>query len=138
MSETHFTRADWRPSKRRKHTPRVAPYAGQKKAPAAFLAAAVATQFGKGRQPLCRYCRKIALKDLPVCAAHGGAGAKGKQKQWAKSNRGRNMVDLQPAAPDLAAMPVYRTARADDKARLIQAWQTETWLSTLRAILLTV
>lgn len=70
-----FTKADWRPGKRRASYPRKRAWGGAKVAPAAFVAMARLVGFGseaaKARQ--CRHCRRPAMRGLPVCREHGGA-----------------------------------------------------------------
>jgi len=69
-----FTRADWRPGAKGKRRPRKRDYGGQKRAPAAFLEAAKAFQIGSAGAPrACRYCKRLALRGVAVCAFHGGA-----------------------------------------------------------------
>jgi hypothetical protein len=82
MSETNFTRADWRPGKRRRTYVRVKPYGGRKEAPPAFLAAvklhAIGAPLDKRarcagkRRDGCR-CGMIALNGSTFCRRHGGA-----------------------------------------------------------------
>jgi hypothetical protein len=72
MSETQFTREDWRPSRKRASKPRLKPGGGQKKAPAAFLAAAAKSGFQSGKTPRCPHCRRFALKGVGFCRWHAG------------------------------------------------------------------
>jgi hypothetical protein len=80
MTETHFSRHEWRPGKRRRTVPRVKPYAGQKVAPPAFLAAARLNGFGVGKRRQCiaparstgRRCTHAAMNGSNRCHQHGG------------------------------------------------------------------
>jgi hypothetical protein len=76
MSDTQFTRADWRPGKRRRSVPRVKPYGGQKVAGPKFLAMSRLVGFGKGPQRRCALerCNGWAMKGVSTCWHHGGAG----------------------------------------------------------------
>jgi hypothetical protein len=76
MSDTQFTKLDWRPSKKRASVPRKRDWGGQKRAPAAFLAMAPFVGFGKGPQARCcvARCNAFAMKGAPSCRKHGGAG----------------------------------------------------------------
>jgi hypothetical protein len=81
LSETQFTKIDWRPGKRRRTQPRVQHYAGQKEANPGFIAAGwlfglhtptakrcTATARSTGRK-----CRRVAVTGSNVCMVHGGA-----------------------------------------------------------------
>jgi hypothetical protein len=73
MSETQFTRLDWRPSRKRASRPRSLPWGGQKQAPAAFLAAARASGFGTpGNDTRCAHCRRFAMRESGLCRFHNG------------------------------------------------------------------
>jgi DnaJ-class molecular chaperone len=77
MSETQFTRADWRPGKRRRSTPRVKPWGGAKVAGVAFLAMSGSRAgFGSGKHRRCAlaHCNGWAMKGVSTCHKHGGAG----------------------------------------------------------------
>jgi len=82
MSETQFSKADWRPSKKRATYGRVRAWGGQKQAPLAFLAAAKLAGLNTNRAMRCsriavstgRPCRRVAMKGTTLCLSHGGAG----------------------------------------------------------------
>jgi hypothetical protein len=81
VSETQFTRLDWRPGKRRRTKPRVRDYPGQKEAPIGLLAAAKLVGLHTNRAARCtatarstaRTCRRVAVSGANVCMVHGGA-----------------------------------------------------------------
>jgi hypothetical protein len=145
----HFTKADWRPGKRRKRIKRVKPWGGRKTAPAAFLEAAKATWFKKGYEGsrVCSAikrngepCGRLALRGLKVCGAHGGwsqcarlgvlvkTGKKQAiQAQRAAAIEGRS--DAPPAA--LARLPVYQGADQRMRMKLILAYGTTAWTPLL-------
>jgi hypothetical protein len=83
MSETHFSRCEWRAGARRKTQPRVHDYGGQKQAPVAFLAAARFAGLGTPTAKRCKRiavstgkpCRHPAMKGSDYCLSHGGAAA---------------------------------------------------------------
>jgi hypothetical protein len=82
MSSTQFTKADWRPGKRRRTVPRVRDYPGQKVAPAAFLAAGRFVGLHTPTAKRCsriavstgKPCRHVAMKGTTLCLQHGGGG----------------------------------------------------------------
>jgi hypothetical protein len=82
MSEAQFTKADWRPSKKRATYVRKRAWGGQKQAPPAFLAAAKSAGLNTNRAMRCsriavstgRRCRRVAMKGTTLCLSHGGAG----------------------------------------------------------------
>jgi hypothetical protein len=71
MSETQFSRLDWRPSIKRASSPRKRDWGGQKKAPIAFLAAAAKNGFAFNL-PRCKHCRRFAMKGTGLCRHHSG------------------------------------------------------------------
>lgn len=83
MSDTQFTALDWRPSRKRATYPRQRAWGGQKEAPAAFLAAARLT--GLAHLPRCDHCRRVAMRGLNVCRAHGGGKIASQSRPYAKS-----------------------------------------------------
>ena len=85
MSETQFTRADWRPSRKRASHPRVRAYGGQKKAPAAFLAAGKLYGLAKARK--CAHCGRVALRETSVCRFHGGGKVASLKRPYVKRPR---------------------------------------------------
>lgn len=72
MSETQFTRADWRPGKRRRSQPRVRNWGGRKQAPPAWLAAMAQSGFDSGLTPRCAHCGRFAFKGTNLCRFHNG------------------------------------------------------------------
>jgi len=82
MSETQFTKADWRPSKKRVTYVRERAWGGQKQAPLAFLAAAKFAGLNTNCSLRCsriaistgRPCCRVAMKGTTLCLSHGGAG----------------------------------------------------------------
>lgn len=95
MSETHFTRLDWRPGKRRKTQPRKQPYAGQKVASPGFLASRALTGLHTMTARRCaakRFtdglpCGQPAMKESPFCYMHGGAARAAKVRPYAPTQR---------------------------------------------------
>jgi hypothetical protein len=85
MSETQFSKSDWRPSKKRASYPRQHAWAGQKVAPPAFLAAAKLNGFGKGKQRRCSQCRGWALRESIACRLHGGASVAAKKRPYIRT-----------------------------------------------------
>ncbi len=81
MSETHFSRLDWRAGARRKTTPRVRSHGGQKVAPVGLVAARKFVGFDTLTAKRCtakarstgRKCRRVAVTGANVCMVHGGA-----------------------------------------------------------------
>jgi hypothetical protein len=81
MSESQFSRLDWRAGKRRRTQPRVHDYAGQKVAPIGLIAAAKFVGLHTDRAARCtatagstgRKCRRVAVTGANVCMVHGGA-----------------------------------------------------------------
>ena len=73
MSSDQFTRLDWRPSTRRASYPRVRAHGGRKTAPAALLAYCAPPGVFAPGAPRCAHCKRVAMRDLPVCRQHGGA-----------------------------------------------------------------
>ena len=85
MSDTHFTALDWRPSRKRASYPRVRAHGGQKKAPAAFLAAAKRTGLAHVRK--CAHCGRVAMREATVCRWHGGGKIASLKRPYVKSAR---------------------------------------------------
>jgi hypothetical protein len=94
-SDAQFTRLDWRPTVRRATYPRVRDWGGQKKANPLFLAhRAKPGAFGQPGLPKCRHCAQPAMRGLPVCKWHGGAGVTATRRPYARawqSSYGRNV-----------------------------------------------
>jgi hypothetical protein len=70
MSDEQFTRADWRPGKRRRSSPRVRDWGGRKSLPAALLGLGPTHGFGRGPQKRCKHCRRFAFKASGLCRHH--------------------------------------------------------------------
>jgi hypothetical protein len=83
MSETQFTKFDWRPGKRRRTYPRARDYPGQKEAPPGLLAAGRFVGLHTPTAKRClriaastgKPCRHVAMKGSNLCLSHGGAAA---------------------------------------------------------------
>ena len=99
LSETQFTKLDWRPGKRRRTQPRVQAYGGQKTAPPGLLAAAklvglhtftakrcTATALSTGRT-----CRRVAVTGANVCMGHGGALALKRNRPYVATRHGQRI-----------------------------------------------
>jgi hypothetical protein len=152
MSGDFFTRATWRPSKRRKMQKRIKPWGGCKTAPAAFLEAGKRTQIQPGfaNRRVCTAekraggrCGNLALSGLTVCGCHGGYGIWAKQGKLQptgksaaiKAGRAAMVEDRVKAAPyELSRLKTYQNADQRDRMRMIQAWQTPSWTSLIRQI----
>jgi hypothetical protein len=72
MSDEQFTRADWRPGKRRRSTPRVRDWGGRKQLSDGLRACGATHGFGSGKQKRCKHCKRFAYKDTGLCGHHGG------------------------------------------------------------------
>jgi hypothetical protein len=83
LSETQFSKAGWRPGKRRRTQPRQRCYGGQKEAPLWLLAAGRLVGLHTDRAARCtriaastgKRCRHVAMKGSNLCLSHGGAVA---------------------------------------------------------------
>jgi hypothetical protein len=90
MSETQFTKLDWRPGKRRRTQPRVRCYGGQKEAPAGLIAARKFVGLGTPAARRCKRiaastgkpCRHPAMRGSDYCLSHGGAAAASRQRPY--------------------------------------------------------
>ena len=99
MSETQFSRADWRPGGRRKTVPRVRDYGGQKQAPIAFLVAGKFAGLHTNRAKRCtgialstgRTCRRVAMKGTDFCLLHGGALAAKRIRPYVWTGHGQRI-----------------------------------------------
>jgi hypothetical protein len=145
-----FTRATWRPGKKRRMYKRVKPYGGQIAAPAAFLEAGQRNAFKPGRPGyrICSAtkrdgspCGMLALKGLKVCGAHGGFSILARQGRLQptgrtaalKATRANAVEGNAPRAPtDLINLPVYRQANQWTRIRLARAWGTPGWMAMVR------
>lgn len=107
MSETHFTKLDWRPGKRRRTYPRVRSYGGQKEAPLAFLVMAQFVGLNTKRAARCtriarrtgRRCKLPAMKGCTLCLCHGGAGIAAKKRPYVRTKRGQRKQAGQALTP---------------------------------------
>ena len=99
LSETQFSRADWRPGRRRKTVPRVRDYGGQKQAPIAFLVAGKFAGLHTNRAKRCtgialstgRTCRRVAMKGTDFCLLHGGALAAKRIRPYVWTGHGQRI-----------------------------------------------
>jgi hypothetical protein len=100
LSETHFDRSDWRPGARRKTTPRIHCYAGQKVAPLQLLTAGrlagLHTNTAKRCKALAnstgRVCKRVAVTGADVCMVHGGALALKRNRPYAATGHGQRIM----------------------------------------------
>jgi hypothetical protein len=145
-----FTRATWRPSKKRRLRKRTKPWGGRKTAPIAFLAAAKLHQFKPGRpgHRVCSAtqrngspCTRLALKGMHVCEAHGGCGLLAIQGKLQPTGRAKARIATQPPACkdqpppyELTNLPIYRQANQWTRIRLARAFNTPAWFSLIRQI----
>lgn len=89
MSETHFSKLDWRPGKRRATYPRVRDWGGQKTAPDAFLEAGRRYGFGQpGNDRRCLHCRRFCVREASVCRMHAGAAIASKRRPFVPGQKG--------------------------------------------------
>jgi hypothetical protein len=116
MSETQFSRLDWRPGKRRRTQPRVHCYCGQKEAPIGLiiarrlvglhtLTAARCTAIARSTG---RTCRRVALKDTGLCLSHSGALIARKLRPYVATAAGQRalaMRALGESRPDRQKRP---------------------------------
>jgi hypothetical protein len=100
LSESQFTKLDWRPGKRRRTQPRVRDYGGQKEAPLWLLAAGKLVGLHTNRAARCtatalstgRKCRRIAVTGANVCMVHGGALALKRNRPYAATRHGQRIM----------------------------------------------
>jgi hypothetical protein len=100
MSETQFTKLDWRPGKRRRTQPRVRDYPGQKVAPVGLIAARKFVGFDTPTAKRCtatarstgRKCRRVAVTGANVCMVHGGALALKRNRPYVATARGQRIA----------------------------------------------
>jgi hypothetical protein len=151
-NDQFFTRADWRPGKKRKRQLRTKPWGGRKSAPPAFLEAAKRTAIKPGfvNRRICHAikrdgapCGNLALSGLAVCGPHGGFSIwarQGKLKRSGKSaairaQRAAAIEGRSEGAPAaLMHLRVYQEANERMRMRLIQAFQSVTWGKLLKEI----
>ena len=116
LSETQFTKLDWRPGKRRRTQPRVRCYAGQKEAPTDLLTATKLVGLDTDRAARCtamarstgKTCRRVALKDAGFCLRHGGAKFAMKLRPYMPTEAGQRalaMRALGESRPDRRKRP---------------------------------
>jgi hypothetical protein len=143
-----FTRATWRPGKKRRLRKRKNAYAGSTVAPPAFLEAAKQTQFKPGR-PGCRICSavkrdgtpcgRLALKGFVGCEAHGGFQYLARRGELQKSGRTAAFraaaIEGRSSAPvELIRLPVYQHANQRMRMKMARAWGTPAWGMLLRQV----
>jgi hypothetical protein len=100
MSETQFSRADWRPGKRRRTQPRQRRFGGQKEAPAGLVAARKFVGLDTLAAKRCtamarstgRVCRRVALKGTGLCLCHGGALVAQKLRPYVATAHGQRIM----------------------------------------------
>ena len=100
MSETQFTKLDWRPGARRKTVPRIRCYGGQKQAPLWLLAAGRLVGLHTNRAARCtatalstgRKCRRVAVTGSNVCMVHGGALALKRNRPYVATGHGQRIM----------------------------------------------
>ena len=85
MSDTQFSALDWRPSVKRATYPRQRAYGGQKRAPAAFLAAAKLYGLASARK--CDHCGRVAMRETTVCRFHGGGKIASQSRPYVKGQK---------------------------------------------------
>jgi hypothetical protein len=138
----YFTRATWRPSKKRKMQKRTKPWGGRK-TPPALLEVGKRVGFGSGRHRICHAikrdggkCGNIALTGLMVCGPHGGFAIWGRQGKLQPTGRSAAFRTAKAAAvedrtstasAELLRMPVYQQADQWVRMRLTRAWNTQSW-----------
>jgi hypothetical protein len=99
VSETHFTKLDWRPGNRRKTVPRVRCYGGQKEAPVGLIAARKLVGLHTNRAARCtatalstgRKCRHVAVTGANVCMLHGGTFALKRNRPYVRTAHGQRI-----------------------------------------------
>jgi hypothetical protein len=88
VSETQFSRADWRPGKRRRTQPRQRDFGGAKEAQAGLIAARKFVGLNTLAARRCKRiavstgkpCRHRAMRGSDYCLSHGGSAAVSKQR----------------------------------------------------------
>jgi hypothetical protein len=152
-ADERFTRADWRPGKRRRRRKRINHYGGRKVAPAAFLEAGrrAAIRPGLVNRRLCAAtkrdgskCRKIALTHSPYCGAHGGwlqwhrmgiLRSTGRAEQWKRDRAVMLAGQNGPTMLELTRLQVWHEADERTKAKLTIAVGTVVWRPLLKSLL---
>ena len=90
VSETQFSRRDWRPGKRNRTRPRQRDYGGQKEAPAGLVAARKFVGLNTLAARRCKRialstgkpCRHPAMRGSDYCLSHGGSVTVSKQRPY--------------------------------------------------------
>ena len=96
-SETHYNRLEWRPGKRRRTTPRVHDYGGQKVAPVGLVAARKFVGLNTNAARKCvriavstrKPCRHPAMRGSDYCLSHGGAAAAKRIRPYVRTQPGQ-------------------------------------------------
>jgi hypothetical protein len=152
VSDEFFTRADWRPGKKRTRQLRTKPWGGRKTAPAAFLEAGKRNAFKPGRPgyKVCAAvkrngepCGMLAFKGTIVCGAHGGFSIWAKQGKLKRSGKHaaikaqraatvEGQVSSAPMA--LMQMQVYRLADERSRMKMVRAYGTSMWARLIKDI----
>jgi hypothetical protein len=101
MSETQFTRADWRPGKRRRSQPRVRDWGGRKQLPAGM---GPEHGIGSGKLRLCVVCGCVAMRESAACRLHGGASHAARKRPYAGSAN-PTWRRMRPPEPEPAPEP---------------------------------
>jgi hypothetical protein len=143
--ENRFTRETWRRGGRSRLRKRTKPWGGCKTAPPAFLEAAKVAGFKPGR-PGYRVCgaikrngdpcKRLAMKELATCEAHGGFSVLARRGELQASGRtamfkATRAAAVEGRAPqvslDLIRLPIYQQANDWIRIRLARAWGTNSW-----------
>jgi hypothetical protein len=99
LSETQFTKLDWRPGKRRRTQPRVRCHGGQKEAPLGLIAARKLAGLHTNRAARCigialstgRKCRRVAVTGANVCLLHGGTFVLMRNRPYVRTAHGQRI-----------------------------------------------
>lgn len=108
VSETHFSKLDWRPGARRKTMPRLKPYGGQKEAPVLLLVMAKRVGLHTNAAKRCtatarstgRKCRRVAVTGANVCLVHGGALFLKQHRPYVATGHGQRIMALRAIGED--------------------------------------
>jgi hypothetical protein len=108
VSETQFTKADWRPGRHHVTRPRVRAYGGQKEAPLGLIAARGLVGLHTNRAARCtatalstgRKCRRVAVTGASVCMNHGGALALMRNRPYVATGHGQRIKALRAIGED--------------------------------------
>jgi hypothetical protein len=99
MSDTQFTKLDWRPGKRRRTQPRVQAYGGKDRA-GRFLVAAKFVGLHTDRAARCtatarstgRKCCRVAVAGANVCMVQGGARVLKSTRPYVATKHGQRIM----------------------------------------------